>query len=59
MSSVVGSGQWAAHGIFSKSAIFGMNLNVTTHGRQQTQNKPVILANDRVRRRRCRSFYFG
>ena len=44
MSSVVGSGQWAAHGIFSKSAIFGMNLNVTTHGRQQTQNKPVILA---------------
>ena len=44
MSSVVGSGQWAAHVIFSKSAIFGMNLNVTTHGRQQTQNKPVILA---------------
>ena len=36
--------EWAADVIFSKSAIFGMNLNVTTHGRQQTQNKPVILA---------------
>ena len=44
MSSVAGSGQCAAHVIFSKSAISGMNLNITTHGRQRTQNKSVILA---------------
>ena len=44
MSNVVGSGQRAAEVIFTKSAIFGMNLNVTTQGRQQTPNKPVMLA---------------